>query len=67
MKMSKKSFAGRLVIFPWFLCVVLTEFSAAWLAEKLEAISTYSRKHRRKIEAFADEKYPAPDGKKTNL
>ncbi len=67
MKMTPKSFVGRLVVFPWFVVVTLTEFGSLWLGEHMLSLSGVSHKKRKRIEVFVDNKFPFKNGKKTNI
>lgn len=65
--MSKKSLAGRVIILPLYIAVLMlglvfykTGKSFCWLAN-------FTDKARRKIDLLVDKRFPLANGKKTNL
>lgn len=62
-KMSKKSLIGRIALLPVFLPVIALEL----LLNKADDWSFSIRRLRRRMEQFADDKFPLANDKKTNI
>ncbi len=58
MKMSKKSFAGRLLILIPYFVVTITEVFSNWLSDKSEDLGRYCYNMRNSMNAYADKKFP---------
>lgn len=62
-KMSKKSLAGRIILSPLFLLVLVVEA----VLNKAEDLSYSVRRFRIKMTDFVDEKFPLANNKKTKI
>lgn len=62
-KMSKKSLIGRIALLPVFLPVIALEL----ILNKADDWSFSIRRLRRRMEKFADDKFPLENDKKTNI
>nr|DAE47774.1 MAG TPA: hypothetical protein [Caudoviricetes sp.] len=62
-KMSKRSLAGRVIVSPLFLLVLLVEA----VLNKTEDWGYSVRRLRIKVTDFVDEKFPLANGKKTKI
>ena len=62
-KMSKKSLIGRIALLPVFLPVIALEL----ILNKADDWSFSIRRLRRRMEKFADDKFPLANHKKTNI
>lgn len=62
-KMSKKSLAGRIILSPLFLLILVVET----VLNKAEDYSYSVRRLRIKMTDFVDEKFPLANNKKTKI